>query len=587
MPTEQRPLKVFLCHAHADQDTVRALYTRLTRDGVDAWLDKEKLLPGQDWEYEIRKAVRESDVVVVCLSKQFNQAGFRQKEVRLALDTAMEQPEGEIFIIPARLEECETLESLKKWHWVDLFQENGYERLMRALRTRADKIGVTLRIKKSRSTRIRKSEEVLTTEKNTNNTNAFEPIKINPNSVIKTGNLDKVEHRENEGIEKEEIKKRRLPYFEAPITRDSATQQESKDISSSGTPAKREFPKSGEQISPKKPKGKRPVKTEYIVAIIGAAATIIAGILSSPLIERWFSPVTEPTVAVTKTSNPQIMASATNMGQLSAQLTQTALAAPFPTSENTSNPFIFNDPHPDSADYVDSKGTPMRLVPAGEFAMGSDSGGEDEKPVHEVYLDAFYMDKYEVTNSLYRACVEAGGCSAPPDISSYGHDNSYWNSQADNYPVINVTWNQAKAYCEWRGARLPTEAEWEKAARGPDFHIYPWGDAIDCSFANYSNCKGDITPVGSYEKGTNSYGIYDMAGNVWEWVADWYDANYYTTLGDNALNPQGPTSGQYRVLRGGAWSYNINYVRSTSRNWVVPDTRNNFFGFRCAKHANP
>ena len=141
MSTSNHPLKVFLCHAHADLTSVRALYTRLTKDGVDVWLDKEKLLPGQDWELEIRKAVRESNVVVVCLSKQFNQAGFRQKEVRLALDTAMEQPEGEIFIIPARLEECETLESLRKWHWVDLFEDNGYERLMRALRVRAEKIG--------------------------------------------------------------------------------------------------------------------------------------------------------------------------------------------------------------------------------------------------------------------------------------------------------------------------------------------------------------------------------------------------------------------------------------------------------------
>ncbi len=157
-----RPLKVFpstgsghrLCHAHADSATVRALYTRLTKDGVDVWLDKEKpcgersrtILPGQDWELEIRKAVREADVVVVCLSKQFNQAGFRQKEVRLALDTAMEQPEGEIFIIPARLEECDTLESLRKWHWVDLFEDDGYEMLMRALRTRADKIGATLQV---------------------------------------------------------------------------------------------------------------------------------------------------------------------------------------------------------------------------------------------------------------------------------------------------------------------------------------------------------------------------------------------------------------------------------------------------------
>jgi len=136
----KRPLKVFLCHAHADRDAVRALYAHLTQDGVDAWLDKEKLLPGQDWELEIRKAVRESDVVVVCLSKQFNQAGFRQKEVRLALDTAMEKPEGEIFIIPARLEESDTLESLRHLHWVDLFEEDGYGKLAQALSLRARQV---------------------------------------------------------------------------------------------------------------------------------------------------------------------------------------------------------------------------------------------------------------------------------------------------------------------------------------------------------------------------------------------------------------------------------------------------------------
>jgi hypothetical protein len=131
-------LLVFLCYAHSDKKAVHDLYMRLTKDGVNAWLDKESLIPGQDWEWEIRKAVREADAVVVCLSKQFNQAGFRQKEVRLALDTAMEKPEGEIFIIPARLEDCETLERLRQWQWVDLFEPDGYERLVLALRARAD-----------------------------------------------------------------------------------------------------------------------------------------------------------------------------------------------------------------------------------------------------------------------------------------------------------------------------------------------------------------------------------------------------------------------------------------------------------------
>src|SRR5829696_1778126 len=143
-----RKLRVFLCHSSQDKPIVRELYQRLNAEGwIDPWLDKEKLLPGQDWELEIEKSVREADVVVVCLSKQFNQAGFRQKEVRLALDTATEKPEGEIFIIPARLEECDNLESLRKWNWVDLFEGDGYERLVRALQVQSDKIGATLKIR--------------------------------------------------------------------------------------------------------------------------------------------------------------------------------------------------------------------------------------------------------------------------------------------------------------------------------------------------------------------------------------------------------------------------------------------------------
>jgi len=140
MSETKRFLKVFLCHAHDDCDPARELHTRLIHDGVDAWLDKVNLFPGQNWEMEIRKAVRESDVVLICISKSFDRPGFRQKEMRLAIDTAMEQPEGEIFIIPARLEECDVPENLKKYHWVDLFEEEGYPKLLEALRLRADRV---------------------------------------------------------------------------------------------------------------------------------------------------------------------------------------------------------------------------------------------------------------------------------------------------------------------------------------------------------------------------------------------------------------------------------------------------------------
>jgi formylglycine-generating enzyme required for sulfatase activity len=233
---------------------------------------------------------------------------------------------------------------------------------------------------------------------------------------------------------------------------------------------------------------------------------------------------------------------------------------------------------------VDDNGATMRLVPAGNFMMG-ESGNSDEKPIHQVYLGSFYMDKYEVTNALYKACVDAGGCTLPEQMMSYTRSSYYGTSEFENHPVIYVSWNNAIAYCQWRGANLPTEAQWEKAARGTDGRTYPWGEGIDCDKANYSNCKGDTASVGNYESGKSPYGIYDMAGNVLEWVKDWYDGLYYQS--SLSSNPMGPDSGRYRVLRGGSWDSADVDVRSANRSLNAPYDMNYLIGFRCAREAKP
>lgn len=228
----------------------------------------------------------------------------------------------------------------------------------------------------------------------------------------------------------------------------------------------------------------------------------------------------------------------------------------------------------------------MRLVPAGVFTMGSDNGLSDEMPVHAVMLDDFYMDTYEVTNAQYKTCVDEGDCKEPDSSESFTRSSYYEDSQFDNYPVIYVEWNQAKAYCEWRGARLPTEAEWEKAARGTAGRIYPWGNANPSnSLLNYNGNMRDTTEVGSYESGKSPYGMYDMPGNVWEWVNDWYGENYYQD--SPAENPKGPLSGSDRVVRGGGWDYLEDDVRSSYRGRPVPNDRGQDVGFRCARDANP
>jgi len=218
----------------------------------------------------------------------------------------------------------------------------------------------------------------------------------------------------------------------------------------------------------------------------------------------------------------------------------------------------------------------MVLVPAGEFTMGSDNSSEQ---VHQVQLDAFWIDVYEVTNALYKKCVDAGKCQPPNPTKSYTRDLYYGNAQYDNYPVIYVSWDDANTFCEWAGKRLPTEAEWEKAARGTDGRIYPWGNTFDKNLLNLSEGgKGDTTAVGRYPAGASPYGVMDMAGNVWEWVNDWYDANYYAS--SPRENPKGPTLGNSRVLRGGSF---VGYVRAASRYSNRPVSRDSSFGFRCAQ----
>ncbi len=213
--------------------------------------------------------------------------------------------------------------------------------------------------------------------------------------------------------------------------------------------------------------------------------------------------------------------------------------------------------------------------------MGSSETSSDERPIHAVNLSAYYIDKYEVTNAAYERCVEAGACLPPNQSRSSTRTAYYSNPEFDEFPVIYVDWTMAKTYCEWRGDRLPTEAEWEKAARGTDGRMYPWGEGIACDKLNYNNCKGDTTKVGSYLDGVSPYGLYDMAGNVWEWVNDWYDSNYYQS--SPASNPLGPSSGQYRVLRGGSWGDSDNVVRSANRNYNTPVFIYGDVGFRCAR----
>jgi formylglycine-generating enzyme required for sulfatase activity len=216
----------------------------------------------------------------------------------------------------------------------------------------------------------------------------------------------------------------------------------------------------------------------------------------------------------------------------------------------------------------------MVRIPAGTFLMGINRNQpDDEGPQHQVHLQAYWIDRYEVTNAGYRRCVDAGACPEPADLRYYK------DARYADHPVVFVTWYNACAYCRWRGRRLPTEAEWEKAARGDDGRSYPWGNEPIQDRLNADNRRGGTAPVGSYPSGASPYGVLDMAGNVWEWIEDWYEAYPGSPFRSDLFGHK------YKVVRGGSWNHPMGDARTFHRDIAHPARAIGVVGFRCAASA--
>jgi formylglycine-generating enzyme required for sulfatase activity len=693
MTEPNRPLKVFLYHAAVDRIAVRDLYLRLIKDGVDAWLVKEKILPGQDWKQELHRAVSEADIVVVCVSGGFDQVESRQKEVQVAFDSTIHELDGKTFVIPVCLEKCDRLENLRNWQWVDLFEEAGYERLMRSLQARADEVGAIIQAKEGPLLQVAtpsgKAEELIPEE---------QPVEASQtvlDIVEGAGILMEAPAAELQESSRRKLRQAmllaligllgsmvavmfRFPQLERWYQLTFTSSSEMTPTPTAGTETKPVGVAPTQAIPTLVSKGNishivflidtsGSMQGQRIRMVRSAASKFIARLRDDYLVSviefdtnvelrmsstHDYAAVNEAIQSISvevphngscirdaiyaAVQQASVAPIANDSGTMVILLTDVALddhvesncsirfledlidlawTLPVPVfsiylgEQFDDNSFVAwtvavgqgatlttnNEKEIDntllsisqaaglelSTELVlhvgttDTRHMSMVFVPPGEFMMGTNI----------VSLDAFWIDKTEVTNAMYARCVQAGQCNAPRSDSSHTRESYYENPGFDDYPVIYVSWVDANNYCSWARGRLPTEAEWEKAARGTDGRQFPWGDQDPSGVIGLLNYHGqDTTEVGSYPDGTSPYGALDMAGNVSEWVADWLSLDYYNS--PPPANPLGPGSGEYRVWRGGSWANtSTDLVRTYGRTGNFPTDSSGGIGFRCARDA--
>lgn len=579
MPNEHRPLKVFLSYASQDRSMVRELSRRLVDEGwIDTWLDEKRLLPGEDWRLKIEEAVENSDIVIICLSSNsVTKEGYVQKELRYAREIALEKPDETIFLIPVRLDDCIVPRGLRFYQWGDYFgdkKEDTYDSLLQALKIRHEQ-----KVKHEESEHARKEQARLERE-------AFERVE-----------REKTERELAKKIAREEAQmeaaaQARTEGAEREVAEKTAREQAKRDVAEK---AKREraerraaqinalkelffdnFVSFKPAISKAKPFFRIAGLTGIGIGLLWASSWAVhqaVALFPIPTASITFRPTTATApssslVPFTKTVKP------------SSTPTRVILATPTTLPTEIAN----------------AQGVPMVLVPAGEFTMGGESEPEhsaerDSAPAHTVYLDTFYIDKYEVSNQMYMKCVSARFCTPPVNSHTSTQYAYYGDIKYADYPVVNVSWDNASAYCEWIGGRLPSEAEWEKAGRGIDGRLYPWGDTFIETKANI--LSGSFVPVDSFVDGASVYGAINMFGNAMEWVNDWYAEDYYES--SPLENPKGPEDGALRVVRGFV-STSRGYASLFSRGGTSPKGHSNSFtsndgtftyfyeiGFRCAK----
>lgn len=509
---------VFMSYSRRDDIVMRRIVTFLRIQGIQVWVDNEKLIPGTPiWEEEIERAIKSAPAIVVVLSPDSKSSEWVRREISLA-----DQYRKRVFPVLVRGDEESSLSlRLIGRQFVDVRKDEA--------------AGL-----KSLTTSLVRYLEELDSQEQKSQESASLP-------AVQTGARD---NRLQESYEKEEL-----------ASKKAETRNHSREAVF--TSAKTFLPK----------------------LKIPAAILVIA--LIGYLLWQGITSLMPVSPAPTEVKTP--LAAFTSIPPTETIVPTAALDV--------------------GSTLIGKDGATLVYVPEGEFTMGSDAddalaecqkfgtGCErdwftNEEPPHPVSLDAFWIDQTEVTNAMYAKCVDEGGCKEPANASSETHPSYYGNSEFENYPVIYVDWSMAGAYCSWAGRRLPTEAEWEKSARGTKAFTYPWGNTLDGTALNFcdANCAldwanksfndgyADVSPVGSYPSGQSIYGARDLAGNVWEWVNDWYDV-----YPGSEMSISKEFQKKYRILRGGSWYYSDANARSAYRLSNAADNTFDNVGFRCAQ----
>lgn len=573
MPEPKRLLKVFISYASQDKPVVQEFSRRLASVGwIEPWVDEKKLLPGQNWRSKIEEAVETADIVIICLSSSsVTKEGFVQKELRYAKEIAFEKPEETIFLIPLRLDDCNVPRGLRFYQWGDYFdekKEETYKNLLESLKLRYEQ---KLELEEEERARNERAEKERIAIKERDRKDAKEKIQLEVGERTQ-------EDRERKADQEEKLQAALGKTVDKSITALKSALTQSKNLF-------------------------------RIVGLVGIIVILFwGGVLIKPKILSLI-PTTKPStttkpqilspIPTTKTSTTipltitHVLATETFAAILTKTKTPTFTNTPM--AEYTDTPAI--NTLPPLCDTVGQTwvspidSMEVVCVPSGKFTMGASYSNGIE---HTIILDSFWIDKTEVTNSQFALFLnEYGVESMKMDEPWMKIDSSYFHikqvvetwltdSEFDNHPVSSVTWYGAKTYCSWANRYLPTEEEWEKAARGTTGQPMPWGNSWVAGYlmnlcdqrctenevnkyfreATVDDGYKETAPVGSFPHGVSPYGAFDMAGNVYEWVDTWNN--------DNA------------VVKGGSWYWGMKWQYPAERTFHSPSAAWFDSGFRCA-----